>query len=143
MPPKDNKKLKKPLSKKPNQNGPQVKIIEISLSKMILPLIGILLFIVLLWNFGSSGVFSDEKTQLNEKIGLNQLLALYNSGTYEEVRVEGAILYAKRPIREVIVNNQMVKYRDVDKLLLPDNVKITDLGLGNPDIATKVVIKGE
>ena len=88
MTPKDTKKPKKPLPKKPNQNGSQVKIIEISLSKLVLPIIGILLLIGLLWNLGSSSLLSDEKTEINEKIGLNQLIALYNSGTYEEVRIE-------------------------------------------------------
>jgi hypothetical protein len=43
--------------------------------------------------------------------------------------VEGSVIYAKKPIREVLINNQMVKYLDVDKLLIPENVKITDLGL--------------
>jgi cell division protease FtsH len=143
MTPKDTKKPKKPLPKKPNQNSPQIKIIEISLSKLVLPIIGILLLIALLWNFSGSGVFSDEKNQINEKIWLNQLLAEYNSGTYEEVRVEGSVLYARKPIREVFINNQKVKYRDIDKLLIPENVKITDLGLWNPEIDTKVVIKSE
>ncbi len=68
MTPKDTKKPKKPLPKKPNQNSPQIKIIEISLSKLVLPIIGILLLIALLWNFSGSGVFSDEKNQINEKI---------------------------------------------------------------------------
>jgi cell division protease FtsH len=143
MKPKDTKKPKKPLPKKPNQNTSQIKIIEISLSKLVLPIIGILLLIWLLWNFSGSGVFSEEKNQINEKIWLNQLLSEYNSGTYEEVRVEGSILYAKKPIREVFINNQKVKYRDIDKLLIPENVKITDLGIGNPEIDTKVVIKSE
>lgn len=143
MTPKDTKKPKKPLPKKPNQNNAQIKIIEISLTKLVIPLMGIILFIIVLWNFSGSGMFSDEKTQTNDKIGLNQLIAEYNSGSYEEVRVEGTIVYGRKPVRESIINNQKVKYRDVDKLLLPDNVKITDLGLGNPDIPTKVSIKSE
>jgi hypothetical protein len=143
MKPKETKKPKKPLPKKSNQNNPQMKIIEISLSKLVLPLVGIIILIVLLWNIGTSGILSDEKSEINEKIGLNQLLAEYASGTYEEIRVEGAVIYARKPIREVLVNNAMVKYRDIDKLLIPENVKITDLGLGNPEIETKVVIKSE
>ena len=110
---------------------------------MVLPIIGILLLIGLLWNIGSSSFLSGEKTEINEKIGLNELVSLYNSGTYEEVRVEGSVVYASKPVREVLINNQMVKYRDVDKLLIPENVNITDLGLGNPEINTKVTIKSE
>lgn len=143
MTPKETKKPKKPLPKKPNQNNAPIKIIEISLSKLVLPIIGILLLIGLLWNLGSSGILSDEKAEINEKIWLNQLVAAYNSGSYEEVRVEGSVVYARKPIREVLINNQIVKYRDIDKLLIPENVKITDLGLWNPDVATKVVIKSE
>ena len=45
MKPKDTKKPKKPLPKKPSPNNPQIKIIEISLSKLVLPIIGILLLI--------------------------------------------------------------------------------------------------
>ena len=141
MKPKDTKKPKKPLPKKPSPNNPQIKIIEISLSKLVLPIIGILLLIGLLWNVGTSWLLSDEKSQVNEKIWLNQLLSEYNSGTYEEIRVEWAVLYARKPVREVLINNEKVRYRDVDKLLIPDNVKITDLGIGNPEINTKITIK--
>ncbi len=45
MKPKDNKKQKKPLPKKPSPNNPQIKIIEISLSKLVLPIVGVLLLI--------------------------------------------------------------------------------------------------
>ena len=40
-------------------------------------------------------------------------------------------------------NNEFVKYRDVDKVTLPENVKITDIGLADPNNETKVSIKDE
>ena len=39
------------------------------------------------------------------------------------------------------MNNK--KVRAVDETIIPANVKITDIGLGNPEIATKVTIQEE
>lgn len=77
MTPKDTKKPKKPLPKKPRANGPQIKVIEISLSKLAFPIFGIILLLLLAWNF--RGFMSDEKIVLNQKIGLNEIVANYNS----------------------------------------------------------------
>jgi hypothetical protein len=63
----EDKKTKKPSPKKLPKipPGANVKIIEISLSKLILPLLGILLLGSILWTWSQA---SSEKVTINEKI---------------------------------------------------------------------------
>lgn len=68
--PKEDKKLKKPDLKNqkklpklpPNAN---VKIIEISLQKILMPIAGLLILLSLYWTYGN---MTGEKINLNEKI---------------------------------------------------------------------------
>lgn len=79
--PKDDKKSKKPIPKNltkvpklpPNTS---VKIIEISLQKLLIPIAGIFIIMSLYWTYGN---MTGEKTQINEKIGLNEIITGYNS----------------------------------------------------------------
>ena len=88
------------------------------------------------------GYFSDEVIQTNTKIGLNQIVAQYNSGAYEEITVEGALIKAKKKAT-VDISPSGKKIRVVDQTMLPQNVKITDLGLSNPNNPTKISIQEE
>jgi hypothetical protein len=138
--PKNQKKLKKPLPKIPKiPKDANVKIIEITPKFFLFPLLLILSLVVLVPMI--RGYMSDEITERNTKIGLNEIVAQYNSGTYEEIVVRGTTIEAKKKGITKIVNNK--KVRSLDTTIIPDNVKITDLGLGNPDIATKVTIQEE
>ena len=86
---KDDKKPRKilPKNKKVSKipSGQNVKIIEISLSKFITPLIGLLVIASLFWTYRN---LTGENIVINEKIGLNQIISAYNSGAYEEIVIE-------------------------------------------------------
>lgn len=88
------------------------------------------------------GYFSDEVIQTNTKIGLNQIVAQYNSGVYEEITVEGALIKAKKKAT-LDIDPSGKKIRSIDQTMLPQNVKITDLGLSNPNNPTKISIQEE
>ena len=88
------------------------------------------------------GYFSDEVIQTNTKIGLNQIVAQYNSGVYEEITVEGALIKAKKKAT-LDIDPSGKKNRSIDQTMLPQNVKITDLGLSNPNNPTKISIQEE
>lgn len=83
-----------------------------------------------------------EKIIYNDKIGLNEITANYQSGTYEEILVSGNTIEAKKTPIENIVNNEKIVTRNVDRTILPDNVKITDIGIStDPSNPTKVTIE--
>lgn len=81
MPPKDSKnpkKLKKPLPKIPKlPKDANVKIIEITPRTFLIPLI-VLAALYIAFSFFRSYT-SDEIIERNTKIGLNEIIALYNS----------------------------------------------------------------
>lgn len=66
----DDKKPKKPAPKSPKKlpklpPNANVKIIEISLSKVLMPIAGLLILLSLYWTYGN---MTGEKINLNEKI---------------------------------------------------------------------------
>ncbi len=128
-----NKKLQKPLG-----TG-NVKIIEISLSKIFLPVLGFVILFSLLWLY--RGAMSDEKVTIHSELWLNQILLWYNSGTYEEIVVEWNTIQWRKPIRENVVDSVIIKNRDVDESSIPANLEITDIGLSDPSNPTKITIK--
>lgn len=90
-----------------------------------------------------------EKITLNTDIGLNQIIQKYGSGEYEEIIIQGSKIEAKKPAQDVptsgstISKPKVIKKRDVDTTIIPDNVEITDLGFPDPKNPTKVTIKEE
>ncbi len=74
---------------------------------------------------------------------MNEIVAGYNSGTYEEIVIRGTMLDARKPIRENVVNSKIVQEREIDRTILPANLKITDIGLSNPENSTKITIAEE
>ncbi len=137
------KKPKKPLPK--NKKLPKgtmpwsVKIIEISLSKIFLPILGIFILISLLWFY--KGAMSEEKVTIHKELWLNQILMWYNSGAYEEIVVEWNTIQWRKPIRENVVDSVIIKNRDIDESNIPANLEITDIGLSDPSNPTKITIK--
>lgn len=138
MAPKDPKKPKKSFPKLPKNT--EIKIIEITPRKV---LIGIFILFILGSLIVSLQNLSGENTQVNSKIGLNEIVAGYNSGTYEEIIIRGTMLDARKPIRENVVNSKIVSYREIDRTILPANLKITDIGLSAPGNKTKITIAEE
>lgn len=135
------KKPKKPVPKKPQKPSvpTNVKVIEISLSKIFLPILGILILLSLLWLY--RGAMSEEKITLNKDLWLNQIVNAYNSGAYEEIVVEGNIIQWKKPIHENVVDSVIIKNREIDQSSIPANLEITDIGLSDPSNPTKITIK--
>jgi cell division protease FtsH len=132
LPPKNKKNPKIP-------TNPNEKIVwSISLSKLVFPLVAIILVVFSLWMYKSVGT---EKLVINKDIGLNEILTSYSSGKYEEIVIEGSIIQARKPVRENVVDSVIIKYRDIDQSSLPANLEITDIGLSDPTNPTKITIK--
>lgn len=82
-----------------------------------------------------------ENITYNDTIGLNEITAQYQSGTYEEIVIIGnQIEVKKKPWIENIVNGKKIVLRDVDRIDGRQNVKITDIGLQTQN-PTKVTIE--
>lgn len=138
---------KKPTNNKPQKKLPKipglpkdanVKSIEITPRTLLLPI----LIIALIWAVYSSwSGYGPEKVTYNNTVGLNEIQARYESGTYEEIVVDGNKIEAKKQKTTNFVNGVQVSSREVDRTTLPDNLKITDIGLSDPKNPTKVTIK--
>lgn len=116
----------------------KVKVIEITPKSFLLPL----LIILILWSlFRMWSSYTWEKITYNDTIWLNEIVGLYNSGSYEEIVVIGSSIEAKKPAKENIVNGKKVTLRDVDRTKIPENLEITDIWLSNPSNPTKVTIQ--
>lgn len=83
------------------------------------------------------------KEEINDKAALSDVVANYHSGAYSEIVIEGSNLLAKRPEKEKIVGETVVKYVEVDKILLPPNDGLVDLGFNDKTVATKVTVKDD
>lgn len=134
-------KNNKPQKKLPNIPGlpkdANVKVIEITPRTFLFPV----LFFALLWALYSTWAgFTDETVNYNDKVGLNEIQARYESGSYEEIVVTGNRLEAKKPKTTNVVNGKQTISREVDRTTIPDNLEITDIGLSNPKNPTKVTI---
>lgn len=53
----------------------------------------------------------------------------------------GNEIAAKKPVHENIVDGKKILLRDIDRVRIPDNVKITDIGLSDTKNPTKVTIE--
>lgn len=138
MAPKTPKKTtpKKPIPRLPKDA--QVKIIEITPRTFLFPLLGIALFWALYTLWTQSG---SETITYNDKIGVNEIRANYQSGTYAEIVISGNQIQAKYLPVETVGNGKKITKRNVDRTTLPANVSITDIGLSNPAISTLVTIE--
>lgn len=67
--------------------------------------------------------------EYNEKAGLNQIVAQYHSGSYQEIVLRGVDLQAKHFPVEQVVNGTVQKKQVVDRIQLPPNMSLTDLGI--------------
>lgn len=104
----------------------------------------LVLFLVALIVSSFFAIFSGSpKEEVNDKAALSDVVANYHSGTYSEIVIEGMTLLAKRPEKEKIVGETVVKYVEVDKILLPPNDGLVALGFNSKDVPTKIVIKDD
>ncbi len=88
-------------------------------------------------------LYGTEKITYNDTIGLNQIVQGYNSGSYEEIVVQGTTLEARKKSVDTVVNAKSIQLRDIDRTIIPANLEITSIGLANPSNPTKVTIKDE
>jgi len=72
---------------------------------------------------------------------LNQVVAQYASGFYQEIIVTGNQLQAKKFPKENIVNGKKIVSRDIDRTNIPENLEITDIGISDPKNPTKITIE--
>ncbi len=79
--------------------------------------------------------------KVNDKIGLNEVVANYASNTYKEIVVEGNTLRAKRVERQEDIAGRKVTVVDVDKILLPPRDSLKELGFNADKNPTKITIK--
>lgn len=83
------------------------------------------------------------KEVVNEKIGINEVLTQYLSGSYSEIVVMGETLQAKKPAHQEIIGTKSVSVVNVDKVLMPPKDSLKDLGFNAPSIATKITVKDD
>lgn len=140
------KKPKKPTQKKPTPQFPKipkdgsVKVIELNPIRIL----GYIFFTVLI---GYSlltawmNYLSPEKITYHDDKGINQIMSLYQSGSYEEIVISGHRIEAKKPTTKNMVNGKEIVMRDIDRTNIPENLEITDVGLPDPKNPTKVTIE--
>ena len=142
MPPKSQKSPKKPIPKLPKiPKGANVKVYEISFRTLLFPALFLLGAMIVF--YGVRNYLSTERVTYNDSIGLNEIVAGYNSGTYEEIIVQGTTLEARKSASEMVENAKKIKLRTIDRTIIPANLEITNIGLANPLNTTKVTIKDE
>ncbi len=83
------------------------------------------------------------REKVNDKSGINQVVAQYLSGAYAEIVVEGETLSAKKPVRQEMIAGKLISIIDVDKILMPPKDSLKDLGFNNPSVATKISVKDD
>lgn len=83
------------------------------------------------------------KEVVNEKIGINEVLTQYLSGSYSEIVVMGGTLEAKKPAHSESVGSKTVSVVNVDKVLMPPKDSLKDLGFNVPTVATKITVKDD
>ena len=135
------KNSKKPTPKKPILRLPkdaQVKIIEITPRTFLFPILGIALIWALYTLWAQSGT---ETVTYNDKIGVNEIRANYQSGSYEEIVISGNQIEGRKQAITNVVGGKTLAKRAIDRTTLPANVSITDIGLSNPANPTKVTIE--
>ena len=93
--------------------------------------------------YGVRNYLSTERITYNDTVGLNEIVAGYNSGIYEEIIVQGTTLQGRKSASEMVENAQLIKLRSIDRTIIPANLEITNIGLANPLNKTKITIKDE
>lgn len=143
MKPKTPKKTppKKPLPKIPGiPKWADVKVIEIN----PLRIVGYIFFVVLLgWMLFTTWTqytATEEITYVDDK-WLNQIIAGYQSGSYEEIVISGHKLEAKNPVIKQLVAGKEVAKRTIDRTNIPKNLEISSIGLPDSMNPTKVTIE--
>ncbi len=143
MKPKNQKKpsQKKPLPKIPGlPKNADIKVIEINPIRIV----GyVILFWLVVWSLVSTWMSysNPEKITYVDDKWLNQIIASYQSGAYEEIIISGHKVEAKNPAIKQLVSGKEVSERTIDRTNIPENLEITDIGFSDPTNPTKVTIK--
>jgi cell division protease FtsH len=85
---------------------------------------------------------TDEKTVTNDEIGINAVVANYQSGAYSEVAIrDGSVSATRKEVDEQLVAGRVIRTKHVDKAILPPYDTLADLGLNDPKNPTKVEVQ--
>ncbi len=102
-----------------------------------------LVFILLIAVALAAGLFrTDEKTVVDDKVGINAIVANYQSGAYSEVVIrDGNVRGIRKEIEETLVAGRIIKTKHADETILPPYDTLADLGLNDPANPTKVTVE--
>jgi hypothetical protein len=112
-------------------------VIQITPKTFLIPLLVAAIAYALISSFLNT---TGETSKYNDTIGLNEITANYQSGTYEEIVVRNNTIEAKRASVENIINGKKIVTRNIDRTILPDNLKITDIGIST-DISNPTKVR--
>lgn len=103
--------------------------------------VAILFVVAILLSFVYVIFSSGTKEIVNDKIGINEVVGQYLSGSYTEIIVEGETLKAKKPEVQETIGSKTVPVVHVDKVRMPPKDSLKDLGFNVPGISTKITVK--
>lgn len=129
---KDTKKNKSTQNKKNKKDDlhlpSNIKIIKIPVRKVLLSLI----FIILIWwifNYWKEAI-SWIKTTINKDVSITDVVARYNSGSYEKITYDDSgFVQAYSNIDEIVDNWNIVKTQFIDQTNIGPTLNIKDIGL--------------
>ncbi|MDD2566017.1 MAG: ATP-dependent zinc metalloprotease FtsH [Candidatus Gracilibacteria bacterium] len=105
----------------------------------------IVLFLVaivisVLYSFLNTG----PKEEINSKAGIYQVVSNYSSGKYKSISIEGNTLYATRiETKQTQVGNKSVETKLIDKVILPPNDSLADLGFNQKNNKTPIKVEDD
>ncbi|MDD2486764.1 MAG: ATP-dependent zinc metalloprotease FtsH [Candidatus Gracilibacteria bacterium] len=100
------------------------------------------IIIAVIYSFFSTG----QTEVINDKLGINQVVSNYSSGVYSEILIDGNKLLAKRkqkPEDKVKIGNKEIILSKIDRITLPPNDGLVDLGFNQKGNPTKVSVKDD
>jgi cell division protease FtsH len=111
-----------------------------SASKKPNPFVALFLLAIVA-SFAYSLFAPSSKESVNDKASLSEVVANYHSGAYAEIVIQGETLSAKKPEKEKIIADRVIKIVEVDRILLPKNDGLVELGFNDKGVSTKVTVK--
>ncbi|EKE27773.1 MAG: hypothetical protein ACD_3C00154G0016 [uncultured bacterium (gcode 4)] len=84
------------------------------------------------------------KEEVNDKVGLYQVVSNYSSWYYEKISIEGNKLFAtKKETKVEMVWNQARTVKFIDKVILPPNDSLSDLGFNQKWNPTQIQVEDD
>ncbi|MCK9272607.1 ATP-dependent zinc metalloprotease FtsH [Candidatus Gracilibacteria bacterium] len=91
-----------------------------------------------------SFVNTNSKEIINDKLGINEVVSNYSSGIYSEISIDGNKMYAKRKdTKQETIGGKLITITNVDKVSLPPNDGLVDLGFSEKTNSTKIIVKDD